>query len=77
MCQVGAAGLRFPAGSLVDAGEQWLLSAFFSSHSKSNSNWPSDRSAYMPLSILILLSHSSASLKLASIAIKNQMLWAS
>lgn len=37
-------------------GEQRLLSAFFSSHSKSNSNWPSNRSACLRLSILILLS---------------------
>lgn len=61
----------------MDTGERWLLSAFFSSHSKSNSNWPSNRSAYMHLSLLILLRRSSASLKLASMAIKNQRLWAS
>lgn len=76
MCQIQAAGPRFPAGSLVDAGEQWLLSAFFSSQSKSSSNQPCNRPAYMCLSILILLGHSSASLKPASVTIKNQMRWA-
>lgn len=75
LCQVRVAGLRFPAGSPVDAGEQWLLSAFFSSHSKSNSSRPSNGSACVHLSVL-LLSRSSPSSKLPSTAIKNQVLWA-